>query len=269
DDPPDGTDEVLEIAVAASTEEVLRHRDLAALTRAEREHLHLLLARLRPEPPLRRTRRRRPAAHGGADPRRTLRAATRLGGELRDLHRRDRDRRPRRVVLLIDVSGSMQPYADALLRFAHVIARRTPGSTEVFTLGTRLTRVSRELRRRDPEHALRAADTAILDRAGGTRLGEVLQTFVDGWGRRGVARRAAVVVFSDGWERGDATLLGLQVERLSRLAHQLVWVNPHAGKSGYVPVQGGIVAALPHLDALLAGHSLATLENLLEVLRRA
>ncbi|MCU1626502.1 MAG: von Willebrand factor [Pseudonocardia sp.] len=193
----------------------------------------------------------------------------RTGGEVRTLLYCDRDRRPRKVVLLIDVSGSMQSYADALLRFAHVVARRAPGSTEVFTLGTRLTRVSRELRMRDPEHALRAAGLAIPDRAGGTRLGEVLQTFVDDWGRRGTARRAAVVMFSDGWERGDASLLGTQVARLSRLAHRVVWVNPHAGRAGYSPVQGGIVAALPHLDALLAGHSLATLEELMELIRDA
>ncbi|WP_425563610.1 vWA domain-containing protein [Pseudonocardia kongjuensis] len=264
----DGSAEVLEIAVAASATEVLRDRDIAELTRAEREHLRVLLARLRPDPPLRRSRRLSPARHGGADPRRTLRAAMRAGGELRALHRRDQERRPRRVVLLIDVSGSMQPYADALLRFAHVVARRSPASTEVFTLGTRLTRVSRELRLRDPEHALRAADAAIVDRSGGTRLGEVLRTFVDVWGRRGTARGAAVVVFSDGWERGTAELLGEQAGRLARLAHRLVWVNPHAGKDGYLPVQGGIVAALPHLDELLAGHSLATLEELLAVLRR-
>ena len=200
-----------------------------------------------------------PARRGAADPRRTLRAALRTDGELCVLARRDRSRRPRKVVLLIDVSGSMEPYADALLRFAHVVVRRAPASTEVFTLGTRLTRVTRELRLRDPEHALAAAGRAIPDWSGGTRLGEVLAAFVDRWGRRGAARRAVVVVFSDGWERGDTALLGTQLARLRRLAHRLVWVNPHVGKAGYAPVQGGIVAALPHLDDLLAGHSLATL----------
>jgi uncharacterized protein with von Willebrand factor type A (vWA) domain len=122
---------------------------------------------------------------------------------------------------------------------------------------------------RDAERALSAAGRAIPDWSGGTRLGEVLRAFVDRWGQRGAARRAVVVVFSDGWERGDPALLGLQMERLARLAHRLVWVNPHAGKDGYAPVQGGIVAALPSLDQLLAGHSLATLEQLLGVMRDA
>lgn len=269
DEPADGIDDAVEIAVAASWEEVLRDRDLAELTHAEREYLRRLLATLRIDPPLRRTRRHRAGPHGDADRRRTLRAAMRHGGEVRTLHRQIRDQRPRKVVLLVDVSGSMQAYADALLRFAHLVARHAPASTEVFTLGTRLTRISRQLRMRDPEHALRAAGLAIPDRAGGTRLGEVLRTFVDGWGRRGTARRAAVVIFSDGWERGDATLLGTQVARLSRLAHQVVWVNPHVGKAGYSPIQGGIVAALPHIDALLAGHSLATLQELMKVIRVA
>jgi uncharacterized protein len=170
-------------------------------------------------------------------------------------------------VLLIDVSGSMEPYADALLRFAHAFVRRSPRSVEAFTLGTRLTRITRELRQRDSERALGSAGRAIPDWSGGTRLGDVLAAFVDRWGQRGVARRAVVVVFSDGWERGGTDVLGTQMERLSRLAHQVVWVNPHAGKEGYAPVQGGIVAALPYLDELLAGHSLDTLERLLRVIR--
>jgi uncharacterized protein with von Willebrand factor type A (vWA) domain len=258
-----------QIRASASGTEVLRHHDLGELTITERAHLRALLALLRPDPPTRPSRRRSPARRGAADPRRTLRAALRTDGELCVLARRDRSPRPRKVVLLIDVSGSMEPYADALLRFAHVVVRRAPAATEVFTLGTRLTRVTRELRLRDPEHALAAAGRAIPDWSGGTRLGEALAAFVDRWGRRGAARRAVVVVFSDGWERGDTTLLGTQLAGLRRLAHRLIWVNPHVGKPGYAPVQGGIVAALPHLDDLLAGHSLATLEDLLEVMARA
>ncbi len=257
------------VRATASAAETLRHHDLAELSLTERAHLRALLGLLRPEPPTRPSRRRSPAHRGAADPHRTLRAALRTDGELCVLARRDRSRRPRRVVLLVDVSGSMEPYADALLRFAHVVVRRAPAATEVFTLGTRLTRVTRELRLRDPEHALAAAGRAIPDWSGGTRLGEVLAAFVDRWGRRGAARRAVVVVFSDGWERGDTALLSVQLARLRRLVHRLVWVNPHAGKAGYAPVQGGIVAALPHLDDLLAGHSLATLEELLGVMARA
>jgi uncharacterized protein with von Willebrand factor type A (vWA) domain len=257
------------VRAAASDVEVLRHHDLGELSATERAHVHALLALLRPQPPTRPSRRRAPARRGTADPRATLRAALRTDGELCVLARRDRSRRLRKVVLLVDVSGSMEPYADALLRFAHVVVRRAPASTEVFTLGTRLTRITRELRLRDPEHALGAAGRAIPDWSGGTRLGEVLAAFVDRWGRRGAARRAVVVVFSDGWERGDTALLGTQLARLRRLAHRIVWVNPHVGKAGYAPVQGGIVAALPYLDDLLAGHSLATLQNLLEVMARA
>jgi uncharacterized protein with von Willebrand factor type A (vWA) domain len=258
-----------QIHARASGTEILRHRDLGELTPAERDHLHRLMALLRPEPPSRASRRLRPSAHGSTDPGRTLRAALRNQGELRELRMRDRSRRPRKVVLLVDVSGSMEPYADALLRFAHVVVRRSPAAVEAFTLGTRLTRVTRELRMRDPERALAAAAKAIPDWSGGTRLGEVLRAFVDRWGQRGAARRAVVVVFSDGWERGETDVLRDQMGRLRRLAHRVVWVNPHVGKDGYAPVQGGIVAALPFLDDLLAGHSLATLERLLEVVRNA
>nr|WP_211178130.1 VWA domain-containing protein [Pseudonocardia acidicola] len=258
-----------ELRAAASGTEVLRHRDLGELTPVEREHLRRLFALLRPEPPTRSSRRRRASRHGEPDPGRTLRAALRNEGELRELRHRDRSKRPRKVVLLVDVSGSMEPYADSLLRFAHVVVRRSPGSVEAFTLGTRLTRVTRELRQRDAEHALSAAGKAIPDWSGGTRLGEVLRAFIDRWGQRGAARRAVVVIFSDGWERGEPDLLASQMDRLSRLAHRVVWVNPHAGKDGYAPVQGGIVAALPYLDDLLAGHSLATLEKLLKVVRDA
>lgn len=172
-------------------------------------------------------------------------------------------------MLLIDVSGSMAPYADSLLRFAHVLCRNRKASTEVFTIGTRLTRITPALSLRDADSALAAAADTIADYSGGTRLGEVLQAFLDRWGRRGTARGAVVVLFSDGWERGSPGLLAEQVSRLRRLARLLVWVNPHKGKEGYAPVQGGIVAVLPHLDRFLAGHSLATLEELLEVVRDA
>ncbi|MCW0212577.1 MAG: VWA domain-containing protein [Pseudonocardia sp.] len=257
------------IRATATGDEVLRSRDIAELTAPEREHLRRMLALLRPAPPTRPSRRRRPNRHGAPDPGRTLRSALRNQGEIRELRRRRNSPRPRKVVLLIDVSGSMEPYADALMRFAHVVVRRAPRTTEAFTLGTRLTRITRELRQRDAERALTQAGKAIPDWSGGTRLGEVIQAFVDRWGQRGAARRAVVVIFSDGWERGEPDLLGQQLARLSRLAHKIVWVNPHAGKDGYAPVQGGIVAVLPYLDELLAGHSLDTLQELLRVVRDA
>lgn len=255
--------------LAPSDVEVLRHRNISELTADERQHLRELLALLRIEPPTRTAVRRVPSRAGALDPRRTLRALLANGGEPVRLLRHRATVRPRRLVLLVDVSGSMRPYADSLLRFAHVITRRAPTTTEVFTLGTRLTRVSRQLRLRDPEHALAAAARAVPDFAGGTRLGEGLRAFLNRWGQRGVARRAVVVLFSDGWERGDPALLGEQLARLRRLAHFVLWANPHAGQDGYRPVQSGIAVALPHIDRLVAGHSLAALEAVLREIRDA
>lgn len=258
-----------ELRVAASDTEVLRHRDLGELSATERAHLQELLAIVRPEPPMRPAVRHRPAPRGRLDRRRVLRTMLAAGGEPARLNYTRRGRRPRRIVLLVDVSGSMTPYADALLRFAHVVTRRCATTTEVFTLGTRMTRVSRALRARDADIALAAASRAVPDWAGGTRLGETLRAFLDRWGQRGAARRAVVVVFSDGWERGDTALLTEQMARLHRLAHAVFWVNPHAGRDGYTPVQSGIAAALPYVNKLLAGHSLATLEELLCEVRDA
>ena len=170
--------------------------------------------------------------------------------------------------MLIDVSGSMSGYADALLRLSHRFVATQPRA-EVFTLGTRLTHVTRALRHHDADRALIAAGEAVPDWSGGTRLGETLRVFLNLWGQRGMARGSVVVVFSDGWERGGAELLGEQMERLQRIAHHVVWVNPHRGKSGYEPVQQGITAALPYVDDFVAGHSLATFEELVEVVGRA
>ncbi|HEX2398820.1 MAG TPA: VWA domain-containing protein [Mycobacterium sp.] len=256
------------LRVAAADTEILRHRDISELTAAERAHLAELLAALRPRSPTRPALRLRPSRRGRIDPRRTVRHMLAAGGEpVRPRHQR-KATRPRRIVLLLDVSGSMSPYADALLRFAHVVARANP-ATEVFSLGTRMTRLSRPLRIRDPELALAAAGRAVPDWAGGTRLGETMRAFLDRWGRRGLARGAVVVVFSDGWERGDPRLLADQMAALRRLAHAVLWVTPHAGADGYQPVQSGIAAALPFIDRLLAGHSLATLQALLDEIRDA
>jgi uncharacterized protein len=253
----------------ASSAEVRRDRDIAALTAAERAELDRLLAAFRLPGVLRRTRRRRPAADGEIDRRRTVRALLAAGGEPTRLHRQVRRLRPRRVVLLVDVSGSMSPYADALLRFAHAASHRRGPPTEVFTIGTRLTRVTRELSLRDPDTAMAAVAAAVRDWSGGTRLGELLKTFLDTWGQRGLVRGAVLVVLSDGWERGDAALLGEQMARLSRLAHATVWANPRKGRPGYEPLVAGIAAALPHVDAFVAGHSLAALERLARVVAGA
>ena len=257
----DGED--LSVATASRLE-ILRHRDLASLTASERETVRRLIAAIDPVGEPRSSRRHRSADRGGVDARRTVRALLRSGGEPARLQRRTRRLRPRRLVLVVDVSGSMQPYADPLLRFAHAAARRRPG-TEVFTLGTRLTRVTREMRVREPGAALAAVSRAVPDWSGGTRLGELLQAFLDRWGQRGVARGAVVVIASDGWERGDAALLAGQMARLHRLAHRVVWVNPHRAQPGYEPMTAGMLAALPHVDDFVDGHSLAALERLARV----
>ncbi|MCX4515494.1 VWA domain-containing protein [Streptomyces sp. NBC_01619] len=268
DEGPKGT-----AAALASSTEVLRHRDVAELTGAEREQVRRLLAAfaLRGEP--RRSARLRPARRGAVDPRRTVREWLRRGGEPARLRRRARTEQPRRVVLLVDVSGSMAPYADALLRFAHAAAHRGPpgarASTEVFTVGTRLTRVTGALGRRDPDAALAAVAAAVPDWRGGTRLGEMLRAFLDRWGQRGMARGAVVVVLSDGWERGDPALLAAQMRRLHRLAHRVVWANPRKARPGYAPLAAGMAAALPSVDAFVEGHSLAALERLATVVRGA
>jgi uncharacterized protein len=263
----DGPDAVL--AMDASPAEVLRQRDLAALSPAERDEVRRLVALLAPAAAPRPSRRYRPGRRGPVDPPRSVRLLLRQGGEPARLARRRRQVRPRRLVLLLDVSGSMSPYADALLRFGHAAVRRHPTRTEVFTLGTRLTRISRALRQRDPDAALRAAGAAIADWHGGTRLAESVKAFLDRYGQRGMAHGAVVVLCSDGWERGDPEQLAGQVARLSRLAHRLVWVNPHRGKPGYAPLAGGMAAALPFLDDFVAGHSLAALEELVQVIAHA
>jgi uncharacterized protein len=185
------------------------------------------------------------------------------GGEPVRPARRDRRDRPRRVVLLIDVSGSMSSYADALLRFAHAASHRERGpATEVFTISTRLTRVTRELAHRDPDVAMKAIAGSVPDWSGGTRLGSLVKEFLDLWGQRGMARGAIVVVLSDGWERGDVSLLADQMQRLHRLAHRVVWANPRAGRPGFAPLAAGMAAALPSVDDFVSGHSIDALERL-------
>jgi hypothetical protein len=275
DNAPDGSADVgdsQDLRAMASETEVLRHRDIAEMSPAERAYLSSMFETLRPRAPKRPAHRRRPWHHGEVDARRTLRNTLSRMGEPAEIAWRRRSTRPRRIVLLVDVSGSMSAYADALLRLSHRIthgARASGGSVEVFTVGTRLTRVTRAMRLRDPERAIIAAGVTVPDWSGGTRLGESLRIFLDRWGQRGPARGAVVVVFSDGWERGDAQLLAEQMRRLGSLAHRVVWVNPHVGKQGYAPVQAGIVAALPFVDDLVAGHSLATFAELVEVVAHA
>jgi uncharacterized protein len=265
----DERDETHTLVGAASRTEILRTRDFAALNELERAEIDRLLAALRLPGELRRTRRSERAHRGGIDRSDTVRELLRSGGEPVRLRYHRRRKRPRRVVLLLDVSGSMEPYAGALLRFAHATSLHGRARTEIFTIGTRLTRVTREMAHRDPDAALGAVSTAVPDFSGGTRLGELVKAFCDLWGQRGLARGAVVVILSDGWERGDPTTLGEQMARLSRLAHRVVWSNPRKGRPGYAPLAGGMAAALPHVDDFLEGHSLAALERLAAVVAGA
>ena len=266
-----------ELRAMASAAEVLRHRDIGAMDPREKARLAAMFGGLHPRAP-RRTANRRTSWHrGDLDAARTLRRMRARMGEPGPVAWRRRRLRARRVVLLIDVSGSMSPYADALLRLAHTFTHASsptggtlrPGDVEVFTVGTRLTHITRAMRMRDAERAIIAAGQTVPDWSGGTRLGETLKVFLDRWGQRGTARGAVVVVVSDGWERGDTELLAEQMRRLHRLAHRVVWMNPHRGKEGYQPVQQGIVAALPYVDDFVAGHSMATFADLVEVVAHA
>jgi uncharacterized protein with von Willebrand factor type A (vWA) domain len=263
-------DEHGEQVLRFSAVERLRDKDFSAYTEDE-----MLLARRWMES-LRLAGGRRPALRLVSAPRRgarpdvraTVRESLRLGGETPRRRWRRRGDKPRRIVFLLDVSGSMEPYARALVRFVHagVAGGRR---IEAFTLGTRLTRVTRELSARDPDRALARAGESVRDWSGGTRLGATLREFNDAWGVRGLARGAVVVVLSDGWDRGDPALLADEMQRLGRVAHRTVWVNPLKVTPGYAPLARGMAAALPHIDDFVEGHSLDALERLVEVMDRA
>jgi len=253
------------IQVRYSALETLKDKDFADCSDQEINELQRLIAGLRFASTTRPSRRRLPSKHqtGSPDMRRTLRSALAMGGE--PVHRKyvRKDRRPRRLVLLIDVSGSMEPYARALIRFAHAtVVGRT--RVEAFAIGTRLTRITRELSSRDPDAALRSASGAVTDWSGGTRLGATLKEFNELWGLRGMARGAIVVLLSDGWDRGAPEVLAEQMERLHRVSYRQVWVNPLKHTPGYAPLARGMAAALPHTDEFIEGHSFGSLQRLAE-----
>jgi len=257
------------LVVRWSNQEVLRHKDFSAYTHAEFEEARRLMADIRLHGALKRSFRRRPCrkTDGRPDMRRTVRRSLRAGGEPMRRAFTRAGQRPRRIVLICDVSGSMEPYSRALVRFLHaaVVGR---GRIEAFALGTRLTRITRELSSRDPDAALAKAARAVTDWSGGTRLGEGLRAFNDMWAVRGMARGAVVVLLSDGWDRGDPARLAEQMQRLHRVAYKIVWVNPLKASPGYAPVAGGMAAALPYVDEFVEGHSLDSLERLAEVIKR-
>jgi uncharacterized protein len=254
------------VPMAASDEEVLRSKRFDALAPGELAQLYGLMARLEVATPRRRTRRSKRDHRGKRmDMRRTLRGSMRTGGDPIRLARRRRRVVPRRVVMLCDISGSMEPYARAYLQFLTCAAGSGPHA-EAFVFATRLTRLTRALRSRSPERAIQRAAAAAPDWSSGTRIGDALKAFNDRHGRRGMARGALIVILSDGWERGDPALVAREMERLSRLAYRIVWVNPRVGASEFSPRAGGMAAALPHCDALVSGHSLEALEEVVEAI---
>jgi hypothetical protein len=244
-----------------------RTKDFALYTDAERAAARRVLEQLARRGPRRRSRRtvpsRRRRGHA-PDLRRTVRASLRHAGEPLERHWRAPSDRPRPLVLVCDVSGSMTPYARVLLQYlqASVAARRR---VEAVAFGTGLTRVTLELAGRDPDRALERAAAAVTDWSGGTRIGDALATLNREHGRR-IGRGSAVVILSDGWDRGEPDVLAAEMGRLRRSAHRVVWLNPLAAAPGYEPLTRGMQAALPHTDHLLAGNSLASLEELAEIL---
>ena len=264
-DDGDGAEVDVPLAMA-SDEERLAGRSFDGLEPHELAQLYRLMSRLQLATPLRRTRRYERARTGRrVDMRRTLRTSLRTAGDpIRLAHRRRRSV-PRRLVLLCDISGSMEPYARAYLQFLSCAAGSGPNA-EAFVFATRLTRLTRALASRNPERAIQRAAAAAPDWSSGTRIGDALKAFNDLHGRRGMARGAVVVILSDGWERGDPALVGREMERLARLAHRIVWVNPRVGASAFSVRAGGMVAALPYCDALVSGHSFAALGEVVDAI---
>ena len=261
-----GREDEVRVGLRASDAAALKRKSFAACTPEELAALRRIKRRIRLMPPRRRSRRLT-AARSGRIPevRQTIRSAMRMHGEPNVMLWRDRRLRLRPLVLILDVSGSMADYSRSLLQFAHS-ARRAAGRVEVFCFGTRLTRITRELARRQPDSALERAARSVVDWDGGTRIGASLDTFIRSYARRGLARGAVVVICSDGLDRGDPAVLTGALERLSRLSHRIVWVNPHA--DGGAPVAVGMRAAQPYLDVVLSGHDLASLAELAAELPR-
>jgi len=252
-----------------SAMEVLRNKDFAAYTDDELRLAQDLMSQLRFIGPPRQSFRYRASRHGRRpDLPATVRASLRAGGEPIRRHWRDPGERLRRLVVLLDISGSMEPYARAMLRFVHAAVSGRQ-RVEAFAIGTRLTRMTKELHSRDPDTALSAASKRVHDWSGGTRLGDCLRTFNDQWGVRGMARGAIVVILSDGWDRGDPQVLADQMQRLQRITYQTVWVNPLKVTPGYAPLARGMAAALPFVDDFVEGHSLSAMQELARVIANA
>ena len=236
------------------------------MTAEEFRRLRRLIQTIARTRPRRASRRRQPDARGDVlDMRRLLRRSLRTGGDVVDRTYRARKEVPRKLVVLCDVSGSMDAYSRALLLFLHAVVGSGRG-VEAFAFGTRLSRLTPDLATRDPEAAIERCTEAVVDWGAGTRIGASLKEFNDIYGRRALSRGAVVVVVSDGWERDDPELVGREMAKLARAAYAVVWVNPLKGNPEYQPLAGGMRAALPYVDRFVAGHNLRSLEELAAVL---
>jgi hypothetical protein len=254
--------ELLRPVLTHSAQDVLRHKDFAELTGEELDEVRALIRRLGLRLGERLTRRWRPGAGARLDLRRTLRHSLRRGGEVLGWAYRKPRPRPRPLVVLADISGSMERYTRLLLLLAYGLARSLPQTVESFVFGTRLTRVTRELAGADPDHALAEVARRVPDWSGGTRIGETLRAFNFRWGRRVLGQGAVVLIVSDGWDRGDPVALAEEMARLQRSCHRLIWLNPLLGAADYEPLARGMRAALPFTDDFLPAHDLASLEAL-------
>ncbi len=261
DEPEDEFDRI-ELTRTFSAREVLRTKDFAEFTPEETSEARLLLAALQWRPGLRRTRRKQPGKGPGLDLRRTLRENAQFGGELMRLTRQRRKEKPRRLVVVCDVSGSMERYTRMLLHFIHSLYGGLENQTEAFLFATRLTRVTKHLGRRDIDHAVAEVAKAVPDWSGGTRIGEVLKDFNFKWARRTLGWGSVVLIVSDGWDRGEPELLGREMARLQRTCNRLIWLNPLAGSEDYEPLTQGMQAAAPYIDDLLPVNNLAALFDL-------
>lgn len=254
--------EELELLLTFSHDEVLRTKDFAQCSWEEVQACKALIQQMRWRIEERPTRRRRPAPHGRAlDFRRTLRRNMRYGGEVLQLAWRETQTTPRPLVVICDISGSMERYSRILLQFVHAITAGL-GEVEAFVFGTRLTRITRQLRHSDIDDALDAVSKQVVDWSGGTRIGDAVKEFNYRWGRRVLGHGPVVMLISDGWDRGDSTLLRREMDRLQRSCHRLIWLNPLLGSPGYEPLTVGMQAALPYVDDFLPVHNLVSLEQL-------
>jgi uncharacterized protein with von Willebrand factor type A (vWA) domain len=258
----EGADDEARLGLMASDVEVLRNKSFAACTPDELAALRRIMRRMRTTPPRRRARRTvRTPTGTRPDMRRTVRETMRTHGEPAELYWRRRRLRTRPLILILDVSGSMADYSRGLLQFAYS-TRRAAARVEVFCFGTRLTRITKALERRRADDAMDQAATTVFDWEGGTRIGDSLETFVRNWGRSSVCRGGIVVICSDGLDRGNPAVLAAAMERLSRLSHRVVWLNPHKGNDpDFRPSTLGMMVAAPYVDKLLSGHDLRSLEE--------